>query len=287
MQLNPYTSSFVKSKYHNENELLSDTIVNPLELNQPPKSLTSSVFNLPPAPEPPKPQAFPDSEGHALPPDAEDKVKALRKERARQFMADLLKRKKMEAEKEDPQETEEAESSPDRSTFQPNREFDDVLVSAEQVLPNLISSLIQKQTNPQMDIVLPVQPPKAEPTSSSATLEQPVSNTARRTNSPYSPSRKRRRSRSSSYSHGRRSRSRSRSRSRTRRYRSRSRRRRSRSRDRRSRRRYRSRSRRSRNSRSSSKTYDSSDSEDRRVSLRDERSRRRRSYSRGRFRSRS
>jgi hypothetical protein len=87
-----------------------------------PKSEQISISNVPPPPTPPEPiktQKFPDKEPVSN--DSDEDIKRIRKERARQFMAELIRRKK--------------------SDDEPDEEF----IASSEIVPKLIDTLITGQ----------------------------------------------------------------------------------------------------------------------------------------------
>ncbi|CAD5232942.1 unnamed protein product [Bursaphelenchus xylophilus] len=188
-KLNPYSAAFTKSKYfymmegneaenNHQNGLTNSARIGGQHYDQPSTSvgykilgnsndlggsglnqkLESTVITVPSAPEPPKPQQFPGFE--AVPDEADEKVKQLRKERARQFMADLLKRKRNKNEENRPVEKpedvkesvreafgEEEQITEYRERSDDEKKTEESIPPPEKVLPGLILNLVQKQVN--------------------------------------------------------------------------------------------------------------------------------------------
>jgi len=131
-RLNSRVAPFVHSKYHKEMEPIKDL---PLRPPAPAKVQTvveqsnfnDFISNIPSAPLPPEPiktKEFPDNDSKID--ETDEEVKKKRKERAQQFMADIIRKKKVGGSDE-------------------KSEVQELLVPADIIVPNLISSLVSGQ----------------------------------------------------------------------------------------------------------------------------------------------
>lgn len=143
-RMNTQVPAYVHSKYHRG---MMDTIQSvpqrPAVVPQPSTSTSNddsslASFNqaaIPPAPKPPEPlkiTEFPD-EKSKIEEDPNEEVKRKRRERAQQFMADIIRTKKAGSGDTKPEQIGE------------NDKKDDLIVPADTIVPSLISTLISGQ----------------------------------------------------------------------------------------------------------------------------------------------